>query len=75
MLRKCSAVLRSMAKKVNRNYQDLRSSLIKRGTNLRRFALQKGYPVATVYDAARGLRHGIVSMEILRQLEEAAYGN
>lgn len=50
------------------NYRRLRAELIHRGTNLRRFAQEKGYPLATVYDAARGRRAGIESIRILNEI-------
>lgn len=51
-------------------YLDLRGRLIARGTNLRRWALGNGHPVTTVYSAARGDRHGPVSVRVRRKLEE-----
>jgi hypothetical protein len=62
-----------MPAKVNRNYRKLRAQLIARGTNLRRWATDHGYPVTTVYDAARGTRAGIRCVQIRRELEEFAY--
>jgi hypothetical protein len=59
--------------KANADYRRLRSALILRGVNLRQFALNNGYRISTVYDAARGSRAGIVATKIRRELETIAY--
>lgn len=59
-----------MKPKVNKHYQRLRARLIERGTNLRRFAIENGYPLMTVYSAARGDRRGIRSMQVRQQLKD-----
>lgn len=50
-------------------YQELRWRLLRRGFSLRGWALKQGYPVTTVYSAARGERIGVRSMRIARELE------
>lgn len=62
-----------MPAKVKTKYDSLRATLIGKGTNLRRWAADRGYPATTVYGAARGLRGGIRSVRIRRELEEFAY--
>ncbi len=62
-----------MTGKGNDNYRRLRVRLLQRGTNLRQWAARRGYPVTTVYDAARGTRAGIKSVKIARELEEFAH--
>ena len=61
-----------MSAKVKSNYQLLRSRLILKGTNLRRWASQRGYPLTTVYDAAMGRRAGIKAIQIKTELEAFA---
>ncbi|HYE33526.1 MAG TPA: hypothetical protein VEH27_19045 [Methylomirabilota bacterium] len=63
-----------MPKKVNQKYQNLRAKLLKRGTNLSRWAASHGYPITTVYGAARGERAGIKATEIRLKLETLANG-
>lgn len=62
-----------MHKNSNDKYRRLRVKLLNRGTNLRQWAALHGYPVTTVYDAARGARAGVKSVKIARELEEYAY--
>jgi len=50
------------------NYHSIRSALLRRGTNLRRWAILNGYPVGSVYLAAKGLRHGVQAHAIRRDL-------
>lgn len=57
------------------NYRKLRSKLIERGWTLRKFAIERGYPPATVYCAAAKTRAGVSSVKILRELEAIAYAN
>lgn len=57
----------------NQSYKRLKRKLLERGWNLRQFAIRNGYKVATVYDAARGSREGVLSVKIRRELEELAY--
>jgi len=52
------------------DYRTIRAKLLTRGMTLRGFALENGYGVQTVYDAAKGRRAGPTSMIILQQLEE-----
>jgi hypothetical protein len=62
-----------MAPKVNKEeYAALKSKLIRKGTNINRWAAQHGYPFTTVYDAAKGVRAGIKAIKIKRQLEAFA---
>lgn len=60
--------------KANAKYVKLRSRLIEQGLTLRRFAIDRSYPLGTVYDAASGRRAGIVATKIKKELEEIAYG-
>lgn len=62
-----------MPAKVNRNYQHLRAALIGKGDNLSVWARRRGYPLTTVYLAARGERSGIKATRIKRELEDYAY--
>ena len=59
-----------MVMKSNGNYQAIRIGLIRRGTNLRRWALSRGYALSTVYDAAQGNRRGIRAVRIQSELKE-----
>jgi len=52
------------------DYRTLRAKLLTQGMTLRMFALENGYGVQTVYDAAKGRRAGPTAMLILQQLEE-----
>jgi len=54
----------------SKNYHQLRSALLQRGTNLRRWAVRSGYPVGSVYLAAKGLRHGVQAHAIRRALSQ-----
>lgn len=63
-----------MPQKVNKKYRELRATLIGRGKSLRLWAVENGYPISTVYDAARGTRAGVESVRIRRKLEEFVYG-
>jgi hypothetical protein len=58
------------ASKKTRQYRKLKASLIHRGYTLRSFAAAHGYSAPTVYMAARGQRHGIISVRIQRHLRE-----
>lgn len=60
-------------KKGPQNYDQLRAALIRRGYSLRSWAATAGYPVTTVYGAARGERSGIKAVKIRTELEEFAY--
>lgn len=60
--------------KARTKYPNLRARLIERGTTLRRFAMENGLPVRSVYSAARGDRAGVKSVYILKKLEDFAYG-
>lgn len=51
-------------------YRQLRSRLIRRGTNPRRWALANGVPVTTVYAALRGDRAGVKATAIRARIEE-----
>lgn len=62
-----------MADAVNNKYRRLRSQLISKGTNLRRWAQENNFPITTVYGAARGQRAGIEAIKIKKLLE--AYAN
>ena len=63
-----------MSNKAKRNYTRLRARLIAQGTNLKRFAELRGYPMTTVYGAARGDRAGVEAVRILRELQEFPNG-
>ena len=52
------------------SYETLRAKLIHRGLTLRSFAIRKGYSVQTVYSAAKRKRHGVKSVQIIKELEE-----
>ena len=61
-----------MAANVNRKdqtYLAIRAGLIRRGTNLSRWAKTQGYPHMTVYSAAKGQRSGKKATKILHELE------
>lgn len=60
--------------KANKKYRTLRAKLIARGTNLKRFAEAKGYPLTTVYYAASGSRAGVTAVRIHQEILEAANG-
>lgn len=49
-------------------YPRLRSLLIARGTNLKRWATDHGFPVGSVYHAARGTRAGVQTIKIRNRL-------
>lgn len=57
------------ARKLPDDYTLIRVGLINRGFTLASWARTKGYPVPTVYDAARGKRRGIKSTRIRKQLQ------
>lgn len=59
--------------KARTNYRELRAQLIRRGYTLRTFAQRFGFNEQTVYSAAKGLRHGVMSVRIRAKLEEVAY--
>lgn len=61
-----------MTASVNNKYSGLRSRLIKRGTNIRRWAIENDYPPSTVYDAIKGNRTGIEAVRIKKELEAFA---
>lgn len=50
----------------------MRARLIERGTNFKRFAEERGLPASSVYEAAKGLRHGIKAVKIKKELEALA---
>lgn len=52
----------------SKKYDALKASLIKKGTNLKRWAEKNNYPLTTVYLAASGKRAGVKSMAILEKL-------
>lgn len=49
-------------------YARLRSLLIGRGTNLKRWASENKLPVGTVYHAARGSRAGVQTIKVRNRL-------
>ncbi len=57
-----------MTKNSNK-YQQRRILLLRKGTNVRRWAIQNGYRPTTVYDALKGDRAGLKSHEILSNFE------
>jgi hypothetical protein len=59
-----------MPKHATSKYLRRRLGLLRRGTNIKRWAEQKGYPVTTVYDALKESRLGIQSAKIVREVEE-----
>jgi hypothetical protein len=50
------------------SYEEIRSALIGRGTNLIRWARANDYPVGSVYHAARNTRRGIATTRIRNRL-------
>lgn len=52
-------------------YTTIRARLVAKGTTLAAWARHRGWPVTTVYDAARGTRKGPMSEQIVRALQEA----
>jgi hypothetical protein len=66
--------MRPSEPKASLDYPALRARLIERGITLRGFALEHGYKIPTVYNAARKQRRGVKSVMILRQLEALAHG-
>lgn len=50
------------------SYDDLRSALIARGTNLARWAFKNRLPIGSVYHAARNTRRGIETTRIRQRL-------
>jgi hypothetical protein len=59
-----------MQKHATSKYLTRRLGLLRRGTNIKRWAEARGYPVTTVYDALKGSRLGIQSVKIVREVEE-----
>lgn len=59
----------SSAKNVNPEYMKLRSSLLDAGYTISSWARENGYPVTTVFDAAKGNRSGLISRTIRRKLK------
>jgi hypothetical protein len=58
------------AQPVNAKYQRIRHALaLKCRKTIPRWAADRGYPVSTVYDAAKGTRKGPESLNILKELE------
>lgn len=62
-----------MSAKVNNNYRELRARLIEKGNTLSSWARAHGYPLTTVYGAARGQRSGVKAIRIRKQLEQLAF--
>jgi len=56
------------------DYRALKAAIILKGTNLRRWAQDNGFPASSVYGAASGKRAGVEAVKIKRQLEDFAYG-
>lgn len=56
-------------KKQARRYHRIRSRLVARGLTLNRWAVENGYRPTTVYAAARGVRTGALSEQIVQELE------
>jgi transcriptional regulator with XRE-family HTH domain len=59
-----------MSPSANTNYVRLRKALLDHGLTLRSFAKKYGFKAPTVYNAARGDRHGVVAVRIMRKLME-----
>jgi len=57
-----------------RKYTQIRMGLLRKGLTLRQWAINKGYPLMTVYNAAKGERSGPNSRIIQRQLEAEIHG-
>lgn len=57
-------------KNKSEHYRVLRAELLTRGITLRQFALDHGYALQTVYDAAKGLRGGETTLMIREKLQE-----
>lgn len=68
-----TATRKIRSRETHEAYLDLRIRMIQRGFTLRSFAMSNGYPVPSVYMAARGLRAGIKSVKILNHLKQIAY--
>jgi hypothetical protein len=51
------------------SYQQTRIRLIRRGTTLRRWALDNHLPLGTVYNAVKCTRNGVTATRIRQQLE------
>lgn len=49
-------------------YDSIRSALIHRGTNLKRWAVSNHLPVGSVYHAARNTRRGVETTRIRNRL-------
>jgi gp16 family phage-associated protein len=60
----------SPAKQVNPKYRKIRAALINSGHTVSSWARANGYKPSTVFDAAKGLRHGVIATRIKRKLEE-----
>lgn len=54
----------------SKEYQNLRSAIIRKGKSLHRWAKDNGLPVSTVYGAASGERSGVEAVKIKTKLEE-----
>lgn len=59
---------RMHANLTGKNYRQLKAALLLRGHTLRSWAIAHGYNPNTVYNAARGIRHGKKSAPIAREL-------
>lgn len=55
-----------------KNYRTLKAALLLKGYTLRSWALERGYNPNTVYNAARGIRHGRKSAPIAKELASFA---
>lgn len=62
----------NMSRTATTKYKAIRVGLLRRGHTVRSWALSKGYKPTTVYGAAKGLREGVVSHKIAKELEEMA---
>lgn len=60
--------MRRQSHQVKCKYRAIRVALMGHGLTLRSWAAANGYPASTVYDAARGERHGRTSQRIREQL-------
>lgn len=58
-----------MERKANRNYTDLRASLLRKHFSLRSWAIKHKFPLGSVYHAVKGSRLGPKSLKIREALE------
>jgi hypothetical protein len=57
-----------MKRNARKDYAGIRGQLIERGFTIRAWALAESFPVGTVYNSLRGLRHGPRAVAIRAKL-------